>query len=73
MAERGPYDEGMKDTGAKLGGLAAKEVGSCQRALGGVLGWRLWVGKDYDGVSVSGIDLLAPRITGKRGQECVLQ
>ncbi|KAG8972608.1 hypothetical protein FRC05_009718 [Tulasnella sp. 425] len=31
---------------AKLSGLAGKEVGRCERALGGALQWRLWVGKD---------------------------
>ncbi|KAG8861692.1 hypothetical protein FRB96_002649 [Tulasnella sp. 330] len=39
---------------AKLSGLAGREVGRCERALGGALGWRLWVGKDYDGTSVRG-------------------
>ena len=32
---------------AKLSGLAGKEVGRCERALGGALQWRLWVGKDF--------------------------
>ncbi|KAG8928746.1 hypothetical protein FRC01_005422, partial [Tulasnella sp. 417] len=31
---------------AKLSGLAGKEVGRCERALGGALQWRLWVGKE---------------------------
>lgn len=31
---------------AKLSGLASKEVGRCERALGGALQWRLWLGKD---------------------------
>ncbi|KAG9027541.1 hypothetical protein FRB95_007642, partial [Tulasnella sp. JGI-2019a] len=39
---------------AKLSGLGGREVGRCERALGGALGWRLWVGKDYDGTSVRG-------------------
>lgn len=39
---------------AKLSGPAGSEVGRCERALGGALGWRLWVGKDYDGTSVRG-------------------
>ncbi|KAL5476440.1 PCL5_1 [Sanghuangporus weigelae] len=30
---------------AKLSGLTPREVGRCERALGNVLGWRLWVGK----------------------------
>jgi hypothetical protein len=30
---------------ARLTNLPAREVGRCERALGGVLGWRLWVGK----------------------------
>ncbi|KAG8959123.1 hypothetical protein FRC00_001921 [Tulasnella sp. 408] len=36
---------------AKLSGLAGKEVGRCERALGGALQWRLWVGKECGGNS----------------------
>ncbi|KAG8901348.1 hypothetical protein FRB99_005384 [Tulasnella sp. 403] len=39
---------------AKLSGLAGKEVGRCERALGGALQWRLWVGKDVASGSVRG-------------------
>ena len=31
---------------AKLSGLPAQEIGECERALGGALRWRVWVGKD---------------------------
>lgn len=31
---------------AKLAGLAPREIGRCERALGDALEWRLWVGKD---------------------------
>ncbi|KAF7334147.1 hypothetical protein MVEN_02320800 [Mycena venus] len=30
---------------AKLSGLTVREIGRCERALGGALDWRLWVGK----------------------------
>ncbi|KIO33409.1 hypothetical protein M407DRAFT_3963 [Tulasnella calospora MUT 4182] len=36
---------------AKLSGLAGKEVGRCERALGGALQWRLWVGKECGATS----------------------
>ncbi|KAG8929448.1 hypothetical protein FRC02_005571 [Tulasnella sp. 418] len=40
---------------AKLSGLPGKEVGRCERALGGALGWRLWVGKDSNGENIRGL------------------
>jgi hypothetical protein len=32
---------------AKLSGLPAQEIGRCECALGGALGWRVWAGKAF--------------------------
>lgn len=39
---------------AKLAGLPAREIGRCERALGELLQWRLWVGKGSSALASSG-------------------
>ncbi|KZV82584.1 hypothetical protein EXIGLDRAFT_843547 [Exidia glandulosa HHB12029] len=44
---------------AKLTGLAAREVGRCERALFASLNWRLWVGKGAEAAqAIEGLDMV---------------
>ncbi|KAI0728140.1 hypothetical protein C8Q72DRAFT_780425, partial [Fomitopsis betulina] len=49
---------------AKLAGLPPREIGRCERAVGNVLEWRLWVGKDPNAGSRHGRSLLRSRSDG---------
>ncbi|TFY69155.1 hypothetical protein EVJ58_g575 [Rhodofomes roseus] len=50
---------------AKLAGLPPREIGRCERAVGNVLEWRLWVGKDLNvGTGTSKRPLLRSKSDG---------
>ena len=49
---------------AKLAGLPPREIGRCERAVGNVLEWRLWVGKDPNAGARHGRSLLRSRSDG---------
>lgn len=49
---------------AELVGLPPREIGRCERAVGNVLEWRLWVGKDPNAGARHGRSLLRSRSDG---------